>query len=147
MTDYYDAAPEDVEELCIAWLAPLGAVGFTRESGDALPFRLVQHITGDEDLDRELAAPVVSVHTLCAKDNGSPTAWLAFLAECALTHNRMKELNRLPTITLTDGRLASVDYLDIFEAPVWTPYQDDQILRKTGRYQIGMSYVPAAVGS
>jgi len=139
MTEVFERANQDAEELVVAWLTPLGRTGIERRSGDELPFRLVTGVAGDEDVDLEIGAAVVSVHTLCARSAGSVTA----RNEARLTHQRILQLAKyLDTITLADGTEASIDYLRIFQPPLWLPYGDDQILRKVGRYRIGLSYVP-----
>jgi hypothetical protein len=144
MTEVFERANPDAEELIIAWLVPLGRTSIERRTGDELPFRLVTGVAGDEDPDLEIGAAVVSVHTLCARSDGS----VAARNEAALTHQRMLELKHLDTITLVDGTDVSVDYMRIFQPPLWLPYGDDQILRKVGRYRIGLSYVPTElVGS
>jgi hypothetical protein len=130
----------DAEELVVAWLAPLRRSGSARQAGDPLPFTLVNMITGTEDECLGLADPVVSVHTLCAKGLG----WGAAKDEAQLTHRAMLELARYrDTITLNGGVLAEVDYINVFQSPIWVTYEDTQILRKVGRYTIGLSYVPA----
>lgn len=135
-----DEAAEDAEEVIVAWLAPLRRSAAIRRTGDPLPFTLVTHITGTECVDEGTADPIVSVHTLCDKSLGEDSA----LAECKLTHRRILRLARhLEDITLTDGRIANIDYLDVVESPIWV-YYSDQILRKVGRYQIGLSFVAVA---
>lgn len=144
MIELLDAAAEDVEELVVAWLTPLGRTSVTRKTGDTLPFRLVTHIAGSEDPDMELASPIVSVHTLCERNtDGVPdTGWESARDEAKLTHRRMLELGRYrDTIALSDGREAAIDFLTVTESPRWEPFGDEQILRKVGRYQIGLSYV------
>ena len=42
-------------------------------------------------------------------------------------------------ITLPDHTEVAVDYVTVVESPIWVPYTD-QILRKVGRYQIGLTY-------
>jgi len=137
-------APDDAEECVIAWLNPLRRSAQTRRSGDPLPFTLITHITGTEDLDCGYADDVVSVHTLCDKSLGEDNA----KNEADATHRRMLLLGRyLPDVVLTDGRVATIDYCDVFQRPRWEPYGDDQILRKVGRYRLGLSYVTAESGS
>lgn len=134
-----DECAEDAEELVIAWLTPLGATGSARQA-DTLPFRLVRHITGIEDADLGLADPVVSVHTLCSKALG----WDAAKVEANKTHRRMLYLARYrDPITMSDAREAAVDYVTVTETPIWVGFENTTILRKVGRYQIGLTYVPA----
>lgn len=137
-------APDDAEEVVIAWLTPLRRTAQTRRSGEVLPFTLVSHLTGTEDVCNFYADDVVSVHTLCDKGLGEDNA----KDEADATHRRMLLLGRyLPDVVLTDGRIATIDYCDVFERPKWVPYGDDQILRKVGRYKLGLSYVTAEPGS
>lgn len=136
-----DESPPDgdmAEELVVAWMQPLRYAAIARQASDPLPMTLVTLITGDEDLDIGTADPVVSVHTLCARSAG----FVAAKNESRLTHRRMLLLGRyLEPITLKDGRLASIDSLSVFQTPRWHPYEDTQILRKVGRYSLGLSYV------
>lgn len=130
---------EDAEELIIAWLQPLRPTAVQRETGDPLPFTLVVQVAGTEDADLELADPVVSVHTLVDRALG----WDNAKSEARMTRRRMRELARYhDPITMSDGRLANVDYCNVFESERWVEYEDTQILRKVGRYQLGISYVP-----
>ncbi|WP_293308886.1 hypothetical protein [Mycolicibacterium sp.] len=134
----YPYRAEDIETLIVAHLSPLGRSGFERHPGDPLPFRLVCHITGAESADEGTADPVVSVHTLCDKSLGAPAARDAATA----THRRMVSLIIDPQITLTGGRIVAVQYLEVVESPRWEFYSDT-ILRKVGRYRIGLPYVAA----
>ena len=134
-----DECAEDAEELITAWMTAVRRSGSARQVGDPLPFTLINCITGTEDADLGIADPVVSVHTLCSKALG----WGAAKDEAALTHRRMLELARYrDTITLNSARAAEVDYITVFQHPIWVTYEDTQILRKVGRYTIGLSYVP-----
>jgi hypothetical protein len=64
-------------------------------------------------------------------------------AQAKATHRRMLRLGtHCDTITLSDGRKVDVDYVEVVEQPIDVDYGDDQILRKVGRYEIGLTYVP-----
>ncbi|CNH16225.1 Uncharacterised protein [Mycobacterium tuberculosis] len=127
----------DAEEVLIAWFTPLRRSGSAREPGDPLPFTLITHTAGTEDIDLGLADPVVSVHTLCDKALGYANA----KNESSITHRRMIRLaHHLDPIPLTDGSIASVEYVKVFQEPIWVPYENTAILRKVGRYTIGLSY-------
>lgn len=129
----------DAEELIIAWLTPLGPTAFQRRAGDPKPQRLVRRVAGAEDECESLDTAVVSVHTFC--DAADPDA---ALVECKRTHQRMLYLARyLPDVPLLDGRIASVEWLEVAEKPIWVDYQDDSILRKVGRYQFGLTIATA----
>lgn len=142
MTEVLDEAPDDAEEVVIAWLQPLRRTSNTRKSGEPLPSTLVCHIAGEE-VDG-YADAVVSVHTFCDKDLGEDAA----KEECELTHRRMMLLARyLEDVVLTDGRIATIDYVKVFEMPKFVEYGDDQILQKIGRYALGLSYVATPIGT
>jgi hypothetical protein len=132
-------AAEDAEELIVAHLIPLRWSSAFRKAGDPLPFTLVTHIAGTESVGEGRADPIVSVHTLCDKALGVDAA----MTESRNTHRRMLLLaNGIDAVTLTGGRIAGIDYLEVVESPRWEFYSDG-ILRKVGRYQIGLAYVPA----
>lgn len=130
-------APEDIETAIVAWLTPLRRSGWERKAGDPLPFTLVNHITGTESASEGYADPVVSVHTFCDKTLGAPAA----RDECDKTHRRMLLLMTKPQITV-GNRLVAVQYVEVVpgEQPRWEFYSDN-ILRKVGRYRIGLPYV------
>lgn len=138
------ADPNDVEAIVVAWLSQLRRTAVTRAAGDELPFTLVRHVAGTERLGEGTADPVVSVHTLCDRSLGEAAA----AAEAAATHDHMRKLGRTFdwTITLPDDTEVSVDYVIVDESPIWEFYSD-QILRKVGRYQIGVTYVDPPDGS
>jgi hypothetical protein len=132
-----DQAAEDVEEILVAWLTPQRRTVLERITGDVLPMTLVNHVAGAENVDEGTAAPVVSVHTLTQKSLGR----VNLKNETQATHKRMLRLaTHCDTITLSDGRTVGVDYVDVTESPITVPYGDDQIIRKVGRYEIGLSY-------
>jgi hypothetical protein len=139
LNDYH---ANDIEEMVVAWLTPLCRAGVAREVGDPLPFLLVRHITGAENIEKQTADPIVSVHTLCDKNTG----WAAAKRQAAKTHDRMTLWGRYhDTVTLpSTGATAVIDYVQVFEAPIWQVYADVSILRKVGRYQIGLSYINVA---
>lgn len=142
--ELFDHAPPDVETLVVAWLAPLGSAAVERKTNAPLPFRLVSAVAASEDADLEVGEWVVSVHTLCARSQGR----VAARDEAADTHRRMLALDRWrETIELADGDDGWVDYCNVVEPQMWQPYGDDQILRKVGRYAIGLSYLPVDAGS
>lgn len=139
-------APEDDETIVVQWLSSLRRTGITRRSGDELPFTLVRHVAGSENVDVGTADSIVSVHTLCDRADGE----VAARNEAKLTHRRMLELARtLPVFALPDGRNVGVDYVAVSESPLWEPFGDEQILRKVGRYLIGLMYTdqPDPAGS
>lgn len=134
--DVLEESAADVEELLIAWLSPLGPTSFKRPADADLPFRVVRRVAGPEDDCESLDSPVVSVHTFC--DAADPDA---AMDECKRTHQRMMLLAReLPEIALADGRQACVESVECTEKPTWVDYTDE-ILRKVGRYQLGLTIV------
>jgi len=133
----YGYAPEDIETALVAHLSPLRRCGFERQAGDPLPFTLITHVTGTESAGEGYADPVVSVHTLCDKTLGAPAA----RDEATETHRRMLALLIDPTIVLANRTIA-VQYVEVVEQPRWEFFSDN-ILRKVGRYRLGLPYVPA----
>lgn len=134
-------AAEDAETVVIAWLKPLlsdGSVRNVRRSGGPLPFILVNHLKTIECVEESQADALVSVHVLTHKASGE----LDSLEKTNDMHRRMLLLARyLEDVDLGGGRKASIDYVDVAEAPKREPFGDDQILRRVGRYNIGLSYV------
>lgn len=131
---------EDAEEVAIAWLSGLRRASITRRTGDPLPFTLIRAVAGEETVEESRIDVVLSIRTLCDKANGEDAA----MAESKKTHDRMLALARnLDPVALSDGRKAAVDYVRVFQHPLWVPYEDDQILVKLGRYSIGLTYVLA----
>lgn len=136
-----DQSPDDGEEVLIAWLTPLRPTSVDRvPDRDPLPFTLVAHVAGTENEQEGTAAPVLSVHTLTAKAAGGKMGLKNATRD---THRRMLYLGKsCPTVVLTDGTRVGVDYVDVVESPLYVPYGDDQILRKVGRYEVGLTYNP-----
>lgn len=136
-----DECADDVEAVLVAWLTSLRPTGIERRAGESLPFTVVTAVAGTESVDESSVEQIVSVHTLCDRGSGhAADGHVAAAAECALTHRRMLELARqLDPIELPDGRLVSIDYVEVAETQAWQPYSDT-ILRKVGRYRIGLTY-------
>lgn len=131
-------APEDIEEVLVAWLSPVHPTAITRPIGDPLPFIVIRHIDGTESVDEGTADHLVTIRTFCEKALGDVAARDA----CNLTHRRMLKLaHELPDVPLANGRNASIDYVTVTESPRWDEYADDQVLVKRARYQVGLSYV------
>jgi hypothetical protein len=128
----------DAEMLVAAWLAPVRRSGVAFRTGDPLPFTLVTRIGGDENFWIREDEPLVSVHTLCDVSLG----YAAAAEEAQMTHDRMLELAwTLGPVTMPDGSLVCVEYLKPFQYPVWRDYEDVTILRKVGRYKMGLPYL------
>jgi hypothetical protein len=139
-----DVGPEDVETIVVTWLSgmlPAGQVANTRRSGDPLPFILVEYIDGKECVEESQVDDVVAVYRLDQKLNGDASAIRASRDGMSDVHTRMLQLARyLENIELPNGHAATVDYCDVFSRPKWSPYGDDQILRRVGEYRLGLSY-------
>ena len=135
-----DQAADDVEEILVAWFTPVRRSAVERVTGDPLPFTAIVHVAGSENVDEGTAAPIVSVHTFTDKALGR----VNLKTETQTSHSRMLRLaTHCDVITLKSGRKVGVDYVDVVESPLYMPYGDDQILRKVGRYEVGLTYVPA----
>lgn len=135
-----DEAPNDVETVLIAWLSPLYAAGHvanTRRSGGPLPFVLVNHLDSNESIQESTSDALVSVHILTHKSAGE----VASRDEADKVHRRILLLARyLEDVDLADGRKATIDSISVFKSPKPEPYGDDQILRRLGRYTVGLPY-------
>lgn len=136
-----DQAPDDVEEVVTTWLNTLYRSAITRRNKDPLPFILVRHIDGDENVELGDADQVVNIRVLCQKGLSEDAAAMV----CRDVHRQMLELARyLPDILLvSSNRMASVDYVSVVSPPHWIEYKDDQVLCKSSTYTIGLSYAPA----
>lgn len=140
--DLYDQAPEDVEDIVIAWLKPSvqapNALGLERPDTDPpiLPFRMVTGITGVDDCNQFDSESIVSVHTF------DKTRVLAKRA-ARDTHRRMLVLasDPLTDIVMVDGRIANIEYLDVVERPTYRDYKADNVKRYVARYRIGLEFV------
>lgn len=153
-------APEDIETALVAYLgacldcqhpaswhkpvctcgcvkARVWRCGFERKTTDPLPFRLITQITGTESVGENTADVVVSIHTLCDKAQGATAA----RDEAKLTHRRMLKLITEPAIII-GTRTIAVQYLEVVEQPTWQYYAEN-VLRKVGRYRIGLPYLAA----
>lgn len=132
--------PDDVEAALATWFAPIRRSSVAWETGDGLPFTQIIHISGSEDIEIGYADPIVQLDTLADKKLG----WVNARNEAATTHQRMLYLGFYqPQITLS-GRTFGVDYVKVIESPHWIPFGDPNILRKVGRYQVGLQYVPVS---
>lgn len=135
-----DEAPDDAETVVIAWLKPLYADGHvknTRVSGDPLPFILVTHLDSNESVEESYADALVSVHVLTHKSAGQESS----RDETANMHRRMLLLARyLEDVDLGGGRMATIESVSVSKSPKREEYGDDLILRRVGRYSLGLSY-------
>lgn len=137
-----DEDVDDAEEVFISWLTPLydtpSHVANTRRSGvDPLPFVLVNHLDSNENVEEFTVDALVSVHILTHKSAGE----VASSDEASRVHRRILLLARyLENVDLAGGRTATIDFVKVFKRPKREPYGDDQILRRLGRYNLGLSY-------
>lgn len=133
-------APDDPETVVISWLAPnltVGHVANTRRSGDPLPFYLVNHLNSNESVEESTSDALVSVHVLTHKTAGE----IESRDETDRMHRRMLLLARyLEDVDLAGGRKASIESVSVASSPKREPYGDELILRRVGRYNLGLSY-------
>ncbi len=139
-TELLDEEPDDAETAVIAWLAPNlaeGHIGNARRSGDPLPYYVVIHLDSEECVEEGSADALVSVHVLTHKSAGQE----ASRDEASRMHRRMLQQARyLEDVDLGGGRLATIESISVFKSPKREDYGDEQILRRVGRYNIGLSY-------
>lgn len=140
MTELLDEDVDDDETIAVAWLTPnlaTGHVANTRRSGDPLPFYLVTHLSSTDSVEESTSNCLFSVHVLTHKTAGEQ----ASRDEAGRMHRRMLLLARhLEEVPLAGGRKATIDYVDVAERPRRVEYGDELILRRVGRYRIGLSF-------
>lgn len=139
-TELLDEAPDDPETVVISWLAPnlaTGSVANNRRSGAPLPFYLVTHLDSNEYVEESTSDALVSVHVLTHKSAGEVES----RDEADRMHRRMLLLARyLEDVDLAGGRKASVESVSVAKSPKREEYGDELILRRVGRYSLGLSY-------
>lgn len=138
-----DEGVEDSVAICVSWLKDLepGRVSNKRIPGAPLPAIWVVYIDGTENVEESTAEDLVSIHYLASKGDGGATAFRVAEAGARNVHQRMLLLGRyLEDVPLPGGRVANMDFCDVAKRPSWEEYGDEQILRKVGRYRIGLSY-------
>jgi hypothetical protein len=143
----HDQDIPDPDEFVVAWLSPLGGGGIKVDDDTVLPFRYVHTIDIIPDDNLFTARAIISVHTMCDASGDDPAAYTTAAKDASdATHRRMMYLSAHPgtVVTLPSGQKASVDYLDVQEAPTWVDYDNDQILQKVGTYEAGFTFVALA---
>lgn len=133
-----DQAPDDVEEVLIAWLGSLYRTSIIKRNQDPFPFILVRHIDGHEEAECGTADHLVEVRVLCDRSFGED----AVADICSEVNRQMGELAiDLPDVYLPKrDRNASIDYVTCPKSFRWLEYENDQILCKRANYEIGLSY-------
>lgn len=138
-----DEAAEDSETILVSWLTPLYAEGHVandRKPGGPLPFVLITQLDITECPEESYADALVSVHVLVHKSAGQ----VALRDESDKVHRRILLLSRyLENVDLAGGRAASIESVSVFKGLGREDYGDEQILRKVGRYTLGLSYAKA----
>jgi hypothetical protein len=140
MTELLNEDVDDDETIVVAWLTPnlaTGHVANTRRSGDPLPFYLVTHISSTDNVEESTSDCLLSVHVLTHKSAGEQ----ASRDETSRMHRRMLLLARHnEAVALAGGRTATIDWTDVAQRPKRVEYGDELILRRVGRYRIGLSF-------
>lgn len=125
----------DEEDFVACWLQPVIRAAVDRELGDELPFVTVERIPGTDDENQGTDEPVVQLDIY---DRGVEAAKTA----AKLVHRRMLRLFQdCPNVTLSDDSVASIDFGETVIKPFRMTYADDQIIRYTARYHLGLTYV------
>lgn len=130
-----DSAPS-IELVLTTWLSTLGKASTRRKAKDPLPHRLVSRVAGSDTPEVAQDVAVVSVHTFAE----SPEA---AVIESEKTHRRMLELalDPLTEIALPGGVKVGIDYCSTVMKPVEVDYQDPNVVRYVGRYEVGLPYI------
>lgn len=135
-----DEDVDDDEAVAISWLKgllPTGNVANTRRSGAPLPFYLVNHLSSNDSVEESYSDTLLSVHVLTHKSAGD----LENRNEANRMHQRMLLLARyLEDVELPGGRTATICFVDVAERPARRDYGDENILRRTARYNFGLDF-------
>lgn len=134
MTQLFDQQTSDAEQIVVAWLTPIGRTAIKRRTTDPLPFRIVREVANFEDDLPVANYATVSVHTLASTESDC-------VAESKLTHQRMLWLVRNPQTEITvAGGIVTTEWVEVDHAPIWVDYENEQIFRKVGRYQLAVPF-------
>ncbi|AAN12571.1 head-tail adaptor [Mycobacterium phage Che9c] len=135
MADLHDQDAPDEEDFVVCWMQPVMRTAVERDIDAELPFCEVTRIDGADDPEAGTDNPVIQLdfYALGAE---------AAKAAAKQGHRRMLFLFRnFPTVTLSDGTLADLDFGETLIKPFRMAFEHDQIVRYTARYQLGTSYV------
>ncbi|MBU8833600.1 hypothetical protein [Mycolicibacterium goodii] len=123
-----------------AWLLPLGSAAGKRESGDMLPFTLIQRYAGAENEHTDYG--YYQLDHLAKAMDGKP----AFTACEDYARNCMRRLLYLRDHPWTEVEVpgwgvATADRVLCLESPHYDPYGDTTIERFISRYEIHLRLV------
>lgn len=122
------AAPHS-EEFVIAYLKQwLTNVRTEMPTDPPFPFYLVNRLSGGDDMVSDY--PTLSIHCFHTSRQSASDAADAM-------HAKMKALTARSAV-LVRGVNVGVDYIEVVETPVWVDYNDPNIKRYVGRYQLGL---------
>lgn len=133
--DLLDQDAPDVEDFACCWMQPVMRSAVERASDDTLPFCVPTRVSGADDPDSGTDDPVLQLDFY---------ALGAAAAKRAANdgHRRMLYLFRFsPTVTMSDGALANIDFGQTLLKPFRMDFEHDLIVRYTARYLVGLSYV------
>lgn len=135
MTELYDQDTPDEEDFAVCALQPVMRTATERQTGDEYPYCVVQRVAGADEPDCGTDDAVIQCDFYAI---GAPAAKRASQDG----HRRWMYIARnIVDITMSDGRVANADYVETFQKPVRLPFGDGQVVRYSGRYRLGLSYV------
>jgi hypothetical protein len=130
------------EQFFIAWLKPLGLTKLRVNDDTPLPVRRVQEIFAVDDSNLFYTTAQVAVFTMCNYSADGDNWEIDAEAASQDTHDRILYLAQHEvTVELPDGRKTDVDYLTVTQSPIWIDYENDQMLVKEARYEVGLQFV------
>lgn len=130
-----DQSPPDEEDFIACWMTPVVPTAVERKQDDPFPFCVAARVSGPDDPNSGTDDPVVQLDfygrgVVEAKSSASQG------------HQRMLYLFRYhPTVTMSDGSLADIDFGETLIKPCRMPFAHDTVVRYTARYKLGLSYV------
>lgn len=135
MTDLHNEDAPDAEDFAINAMKSVMRSSAEKFTGSEWPFCIVQRVAGEDNPEQGIDYPVIQMDFYAI---GVQAAKIA----ANEGHRRMMYLARnLVDINMSDGSVANADYVKTFMKPIRLPYQHDEIVRYTARYELGLSYV------
>lgn len=138
MSDLLDREPPDEEDFIACWMTPVIVTAVERPQGDVFPYCVAARVSGADDPCAETDDPVVQLDFYGRGVVEARTA-------ARLGHRRMLYLfKNHPTVTMSDGSLADIDFGETLIKPCRMQFTHDVVVRYVARYRLGLSYVTVA---
>ncbi|WAY18396.1 hypothetical protein OF855_24475 [Mycolicibacterium fortuitum] len=136
MTELYDFKTPDAGDFVVAWLLPLGACWSDTPTNKTLPYKIVNVVDDEDNVDTASSVALVSVHTYASTFGEAK-------AKALEAHRRMSVIadNPLTDVLLPDGSIGNVAHIRTIQKPVKLDFGDTTIKRFVARYELGFAFV------